>query len=343
MIDPHPWTCPDARLVLRADAPRDQWLQQRTTGIGSSDASAVLGLSRWTSPYEVWAEKRGLVPPDPDNEVLELGRLLEPVIADRWSAVHQIAVRRAGLMASRERPWQLASVDRLAECGGLVEIKTLGWRMAEEWEDRQTPDHAEAQVQHQLAVTGRDHAHVVGLQDGRTWLERTVDRDDALIADMTKLEADFWQLVVDGTEPAIDGSQATTDVLNARWPGMADVETDLGAEGLQLVAFRRTALDRVAEFQTAADTAENKIRALMGDATIGWLPGDPDDPKRPKVTWKRNGSFAAKQFAAAEPEVAAAITHPLPAVDVAALKGGRPDLYAQFRARVLRVPKQLTA
>lgn len=336
-----PWASPDATLVLRAAAPRDEWLAARRRGIGSSDASAVLGLSKWTSAYEVWCEKRGLLPPEPDNDATELGRLLEPIIVDRWAELHGIQVRRAGLMASRVRPWQLASVDRLASCGGIVEAKTLSWRVAEEWEEGQTPDHAEVQVQHQLAVTGRDHAHVVGLQDGRTWLERTVQRDDVLIPDLNEIEAAFWALVQAGVEPPIDGSTATTEALNRRWPAQADAEVELPIDAVALIELRNEATNTAKAQVLIANGYENEIRALMGEATVGWLPGQDDvDPKKRKaITWRRNGTFRAKDFTAEQPELAAAITHPIPGLDVAALKGGRPDLYAQYRSRTLRLPK----
>lgn len=330
---PSPWASPDGRLVLRADAPRADWLARRNTGIGSSDASAVLGLSRWTSAYEVWSEKRGLTQPDVDNDAMELGRLLEPVVVGRWSERTGIPIRKAGLMANRTLPWQLASVDRLAGCGGIVEAKTLSYRVVEEWDDGQTPDHAEAQSQHQMAVTGRSHVHVVGLKDGRTWLERLVVRDDALIADMTKIEGELWQMVLDGVEPPIDGSAATTAVLNDRWPGLVDVEVELGADAVALISERQRANAWLVQAELIKSQAENRLRRLMAEATVGILP----DEKR--VTFRRNGTFSSKRFVEEQPRVAEAITHPLPALDVAALKGGRPDLYNTYRARVLRIPK----
>lgn len=334
MIDSRPWASPDAHLLLRADAPRDEWLRYRRAGIGSSDASAVVGVNQWTSPYEVWAEKRGLLPEEPDNDAMELGRLFEPLIADRWSRKRGITIRRAGLMGSRERPWQLASVDRLAECGGIVEIKTLNFRVAEEWDDGQTPDHAEVQVQHQMAVTGRDHAHVVGLQDGRTWIERTVARDENLIDDLNEIEARFWSLVVNGEEPPVDGHPATTDALNARWAGTRDVQVQLGPEAEMHVRARDLWSAQLEEAEEGKALAENHIRALMAAATVGILPSGR------RVTYRRNGNFASSRFTAAEPELAAALTVPLPALDVAALKRDHPELYTTHRARVLRVQKE---
>ncbi|MEI4273902.1 YqaJ viral recombinase family protein [Klenkia sp. LSe6-5] len=343
-----PWRSPDAALLLRADAPRELWLQHRRTGLGSSDASTVVGVNRWSSPYELWCEKRGLLPEQPDNDAMELGRLLEPIVVDHWSATTGIPIRRAGLMQSLARPWQLASVDRLAACGGIVEAKTLSWRVAEEWEDGQTPDHAEVQVQHQLAVTGRSHAHVVGLQDGRTWLERTVVRDDALIADLGAVEARFWELVQAGVEPPIDWTAATTDALAARWRAVEQTDVVVGERLADLVAQRRDAKTVVAGVERRLAELDNEIRALLGENTEGWVEGpDPDDKKaKPLVTWRRNGAFSPAALAASWPDLAAELTGPVEVerLDIDRLKADHPEIYAACRARVLRVanPKKET-
>ncbi len=51
-------------LILKADAPRDEWLRVRNTGIGGSDAGVILGLNKWKSPITLWAEKTGQVAPN---------------------------------------------------------------------------------------------------------------------------------------------------------------------------------------------------------------------------------------------------------------------------------------
>lgn len=330
------WACPDGRLLLPYNAPREEWLAARRTGIGSSDASAILGVNGWTSPYEVWAEKRGLLRPKTDTDAMDMGRRLEPVVVGAWSERTGIPIRTAGIMQHRDRLWQLASVDRLAACGGIVEAKTLSWRVAKEWEDGQTPDHAEAQSQHQMAVTGRGHVHVVGLQDGRTWLERLVVRDEDLIRDMVKIEAELWQWVLEGVEPPVDGSQSTTDTINDRWPGATEQPAELGPEAAAL-------RDRIKAWKTvAADAknqlalAENELKQLIGDHAKFVLPDGSAG------SWVRNGTFAGKRFAEDHPDLVDHFTRPRPALDVDAIKAERPDLHAAYRARVLRVPDATT-
>ncbi len=71
------------RLVSTKDMSREEWLAVRNQGIGSSDSAAVVGLSPYKSPLELWMEKTGRKAPDDlsDNEAVFWGSTLEPVIA----------------------------------------------------------------------------------------------------------------------------------------------------------------------------------------------------------------------------------------------------------------------
>ena len=41
----------------------EEWLSIRNKYIGGSDAGAVVGLDDYKSPYSLWAEKTGRIPP----------------------------------------------------------------------------------------------------------------------------------------------------------------------------------------------------------------------------------------------------------------------------------------
>ena len=60
----------------------EQWLAARRKGVGGSDSAAVCGLSRYSSPLEVWLQKTGRKPATPDNEAMQWGRLLEPIVRE---------------------------------------------------------------------------------------------------------------------------------------------------------------------------------------------------------------------------------------------------------------------
>ena len=41
---------------------RDAWLAERQTGLGGSDAAAVLGVDPFKTKHELWLEKTGQIP-----------------------------------------------------------------------------------------------------------------------------------------------------------------------------------------------------------------------------------------------------------------------------------------
>lgn len=47
------------RLVSTKDMERDDWLEIRRTGIGSSDAAAAIGLNPYQSQLELWMQRQG--------------------------------------------------------------------------------------------------------------------------------------------------------------------------------------------------------------------------------------------------------------------------------------------
>lgn len=329
------WRTPDARLILRADAPRDAWLAERRKGLGGSDAATVLGLNPYNDPYSLWVDKTIGLPDETPSSAMEWGNRLEAVVAD-WLSEHLdgMEFRRCGLLRSRVWPELQVNPDRLTADGGVAEIKTTNWRQVDLWEDGQVPDVAELQVQHTLAVTGRSHAHVAVLIDGRDPLYRRIERDDRLIADLVSVERAWWaKHVVGDTAPPVDGSSSCTEALNGRWAG----------EGGLLVELDASALDAVREYHAAAEAAKeaDSRKALAGN-TLRDLIGEATEAKTadgtPIATWKRNGTFAPARFAVAEPELAAEYTRAVTVekLDVDAIKRDHPETWEAHRARVLR-------
>ena len=47
-------------LAKTLGMPREQWLELRKKGIGGSDSAAIVGLDRYRSAFDVYAEKIGL-------------------------------------------------------------------------------------------------------------------------------------------------------------------------------------------------------------------------------------------------------------------------------------------
>lgn len=59
----------------------EKQLEFRRNGIGSSDIAAIVGLSRYRKPIDVYADKRGLTEPQPETPAMKAGSRMEPVTA----------------------------------------------------------------------------------------------------------------------------------------------------------------------------------------------------------------------------------------------------------------------
>lgn len=219
---------PALRLVETKSLSRDDWLEVRKKGIGGSDAAAAVGLSPYMSPLELWLVKTGrdanLPRPDPHDttEPIYWGTLLEPIVAASYTKQTDNKVRRVNAVLQHPTiPFMLANVDR--EVVGnhdvqLLECKTAGEFGARLWRDG-VPEYVQLQVQHQLAVTGRQAADVAVLICGQKLEVHRVVRDDALIGRLIELEAAFWRFVETDTPPQADGSESADRALRCLYPG----------------------------------------------------------------------------------------------------------------------------
>ncbi len=219
---------PALRLVETKNLHRDDWLEVRRTGVGGSDAAAAVGLNPYMSPLELWLIKTGrdatLPRPDPDDttEPVYWGTLLEPIVAASYTKQTGHRVRRVNAVLQHPSiPFLLANIDR--EIVGLpdvqiLECKTAGEFGARLWREG-VPEYVQLQVQHQLAVTGKQAADVAVLICGQKLEVHRIERDDELIARLISLEAVFWQYVTNDTPPPADGSESADRALRCLYPG----------------------------------------------------------------------------------------------------------------------------
>jgi putative phage-type endonuclease len=182
--------------------PRLVTVPDRRRGIGGSDAPAILGVSKWRTPLDIYLEKRGEGEPQPESPAMRWGTALEPVVRQAYADLTGETVRVPGLLVHPERLWMLAHVDGLTESGRLVEIKTA--RMADGWGEPGTdeiPDAYLIQVQHYLSVTAISVADVAVLIGGSDFRVYEVPADADLQGVIVAAEVDFWDRVQTGRPP----------------------------------------------------------------------------------------------------------------------------------------------
>ena len=153
---------PALKLVKTTSLDRDQWLEVRKGGIGSSDAAAAVGLHPYKSQLQLWMEKTGrdselpVVDPQDDSNPMYWGTLLEPIVAAHYTRRTSRKVRRVNAVLQHpEHSWMLANIDREVTGAAdvqILECKTAGIHGARLWRDG-VPEYVQLQVMHQLAVT----------------------------------------------------------------------------------------------------------------------------------------------------------------------------------------------
>ncbi|MCT9090610.1 YqaJ viral recombinase family protein [Streptomyces sp. ASQP_92] len=338
---------PTGVVVAPPNLDREQWLAARRTGVGGSDIAAVLGMSKYTSPVELYLDKVGElgdVPRSPELvEAAFWGHQHEPTIASVFAERTGLGVVEGpGMLAHVERPWMLANVDRYvieqseATPSSLLEIKTRSAYQLDDWL-LGVPDGPALQTHWYLAVTGYSHAHVAALLGGNRLIIHRVERDESLVEHLVDIVGRFWQSVLDRVPPAVDGSEATEELLGHLYKVTPDRVTVVDpAEVLPLLDRRRELKAR--EQRTADELREvdNRLKAVAGEAEVVKTQG------AVAFTWKQNGPLSTKRFAAAHPDLAAKYTHRVDALDTKSIAAELPDEYRVFRARRLVVPKEIT-
>lgn len=215
------------RLISTKTLSREEWLQVRQRGIGSSDAAAAVGLNPYQSALELWLRKTGqdehLPQDDPndDSSPMYWGSLLEHIVAAQYTKRTGRRVRKVNAVLQHpQHSWMLANLDR--EVVGsdevqILECKTAGINGSRLWKDG-VPEYVQLQVMHQLAVTGKQAADVAVLLGGQELQIHRIERDEAMIAQLITLEQQFWALVEQKTPPAVDGSDSADKALRALFP-----------------------------------------------------------------------------------------------------------------------------
>ena len=277
----------------------DEWLEHRSKTIGGSDASAILGMNSYSSPYSVWAEKLGKLPPKEDNEAMRIGRDLEAYVAQRFTEKTGKKVRRENnIIANPQYPFAHANVDRMVvgEDAGL-ECKTTSSLNITKFKNGEFPDNYYAQCVHYMMVTGCKRWYLGVLVLGRGFFDFTIERDEEEIAALAKSEADFWEYVKSSTPPAVDGTDSTTETIKTIFP-TSNTET-VNLFGYEDSLRQYIALGKqIKELKALQDEMANKVKNFMNEAGKGESDGF-------KVSWTsaEKSTFDHKKFAEEHPDV----------------------------------------
>jgi putative phage-type endonuclease len=257
---------------------RDEWLAARRRGIGASESAGVLGVSPWSSPLSVWASK---IHGDAveENEAMRWGTLLEPVVLAEYQERTGRTVTRHDQAVSLDHPdfertHMTATPDGYDADGRVVQVKTTSAYMKDEWADGEAPLHYRVQLQHELAVTGRDAGALVVLIGGQELRIVEETRNVAFVEALEEACARFWRDFVEPrVMPPATATPADIRALERLHPSDSGETVELPPEA----AIWDVRLAEIGEVLKALgeekERIQNQLRAAIGGATYGSIPG----------------------------------------------------------------------
>ncbi len=282
------------RLAKTTQMNYQRWLEVRKQGIGSSDAATACGLNPYMSMLELWMIKTGRMQQHIDDESsgyapLYWGKQLEPLIAEFYSLHTNSKVRRVNAVLQhpdQDKHFMLANLD-YAVVGSdqvqILECKSVGEHGAKLWRDG-VPLYVLCQVQHQLAVTGKQAAHICVLICGHQTKIYKVIRNESVINHLIQAERHFWECVKQDRPPSVDASESAAKALQLLYPEHVPLQTeDLTENATANQMFKQLLQEKqqIEVYQQSFDELKHQLQMLMKESERAiFLEGS--------VTWKRS-------------------------------------------------------
>lgn len=221
---------------------------------------------------------------DPINpEILEMGNLLEPYVAD-WYALHNPGVQVRECKKRGTPVWWVDSTDEdfaatpdrilvdkaTGEVTALLEIKTA--RVASEWGEEGTdevPEHYKLQALWQMRCTGVRTVIFAVLHAGLRFATYRVEWNRYNIYELVDAATDFMDAVRTGRTPDYreePGAFSTYEVLRYYFP-------ECNGEAVMLsddLVYRTRRAKRLKKLAARAEAiVKNELTAVMGNASAG--------------------------------------------------------------------------
>ena len=248
--------------------------EDRSGFIGASDCAAVLGLSRFKTVLQVWAEKTGTVEPEDISEKLNvwLGNELEEVVAKKFSKDTGKKVHRVNdAYIHKNHNFIRCHIDRKVEGeNAILQCKTASAWMARHWEGEEIPQEYILQEYHELACTNYERAYIAVLIGNNDFKIKVLERDDKVIAKIIQKEVDFWtKFVIPKTMPAAISAK-DSETLFQIFP-KADLEgaVELGDQGARFIEVLKANQADLKVLEDIIEQNKNELKAMLGESSVG--------------------------------------------------------------------------
>ncbi len=206
--------------ILKLVQGTDEWLTYRMGMRNASESAAVMGISPWTTPYQLWLQKTGRSVQE-TTPAMAHGSRMEPqaraAYEEQTGHVMQPLVMQDGLYS--------ASLDGITLEGDFILEVKAPFRLKQStlWTEvaaGQVPKHYMAQIQHQLMVSKAVTADLWVYADGDGLLI-SIERDEVMMAEICGAW-NAYQQYLDGDTPPPLTDQDTKARTDTAWREAAE-------------------------------------------------------------------------------------------------------------------------
>lgn len=278
-------------------------LAKRKTGLGGSDVAALLGLSPYTSPFQLWAEKTGRTEPEDisDKFAVKRGNDMEALVCKWFCEETGLKAHRVNkTLTHPEHPYLLGHIDRrIVGVKEGLEAKTANWRMIGNFGTEGTdevPPYYLTQCYVYMILTGWRVWHLAADLGGDFKIFR-IEYDGELGNFIAKTAHEWWQRhVVEGVEvePVLDSD------LKIAFPTASAGVIKQASPEIRLLSQEVAELHRKGkDIEKTIGGLKAQIKASMGEADV-LMSGDTK-----LATWKNQTrtDIDRKVLEATHPEI----------------------------------------
>ena len=264
----------DNRTIDTTNMSIQDWLAIRQLlGIGASEVSGVLGISRYKTPYQIWVHKVSDEIELVENKFTIWGNLLEEPLAQEY-------VRKTGNLVKTDNKIRIhqkhdnifANLDRVVvekrtEENGILECKSTVKRVYESWikneEDcpQGIPLDYYCQIQQQLSVTGFPWCDlIIGILDERETYIKRILPDKKYIEKQNDVIQAWWNgHVIEMIPP-----EMTADEYNYVEPAIGSV-IEADEEVAEIVSKLKERKTEYKGMEKEIKSLEDSLKSFLGD------------------------------------------------------------------------------
>jgi putative phage-type endonuclease len=301
--------------------------KERLLGIGGSDASAMVGISNYMTPLELYLIKVGeIIPEDTDSEAAYWGNKLEPTVAQECAERMGFEIEKpSAALVHPEYYWLRCNLDFVVKGKPIVgECKTTGYFDNEKWGKDGTedmPDEYLFQCAHNAIVSDAFFKTelvvlpvLAGGKGGHRYRVYNYERNKNLEDQYIDISRKFWQEHVEKRNPPDIKNISDTRL---RWPEDSGEIKVATSDAIKIIGSINEIRNSMKPLEDREEYLRMELCKYMEDASILV-----DNDNKKLATWK---------------------TQKRTGLDTDLFKKEFSDLYQQFsktsQSRVLRISK----